>query len=187
MDTFERDLNAESSREALRKQQEALASRLTMGNRGGAASNSLDESIAGLSMSELESASETLVRKRLSQTSSHLSMTRYVLGNQFVREFRLFCESHHFNGQRAHWFDAWFFAEYLKDRQHQFDRRPWVPDCLRLEQAKVGLELYNPRVSVQRLNYKVHMWQYDREPSPEMKASLMWAWRIGRWRGIRIR
>jgi len=187
MDTFENDLNVESSREALRKQQEALASRLTMGSRGGAASNAFDESIAGLSIGELESASETLVRKRLSQTSSHLPMTRHVLGNQFVREFRLFCESRHFNGQRAHWFDAWFFVEYLKDRLRKLDKRPWLADCLRLEQAQVGLELYNPRFSIQRLKYRVHLWQYDREPSPAMKASLMWAWRIGRWRGIRIR
>ena len=186
MDKWKNSLDANSSREALRQQQEALASRLTMGKRSHAASNDLDKSIACFSESELDSAAETLVRKRLSQTTSHLPMTRFVLGSEFVREFRQFCETHHFNGHRAHWFDAWFFAEYLKKRLSDLDRKPWLADCVKLEQSQVGLELYNPRVSVQRLNYHVHRWQYDRDPSPTKKGCLVWAWRLGRWRGIRI-
>jgi hypothetical protein len=186
MDELKNSLDANSSREALRQQQEALASRLTAGNRSHAASNDLDKSIACFSESELDSAAETLVRKRLSQTSSHLAMTRYVLSSEFVREFRQFCETHHFNGHRAHWFDAWYFAESLKKSLINPERKPWLADCLRLEQSLVGLELYNPRVSVRRLNYQVHLWQYDRDPSPTKKACLVWAWRLGRWRGIRI-
>lgn len=187
MDKMERSMDAESFREALRQQQEALASRLTMGKRSHTASNDLDNSIAGLSVIELDSASETLVRKRLSQTTSHLPLTRFVLGSEFVREFRQFCETHHFNGHRAHWFDAWYFADFVKSRVGNFERLPWLSDCLKLEQSQIGLELYHPHVSIRRLRYQVHMWQYDRDPSPIEKACLLWAWRVGRWRGIRIR
>ncbi|MFN9984141.1 MAG: hypothetical protein ACK52S_01195 [Pirellula sp.] len=187
MDELKRSRDTDISREALRKQQEALASRLTMGNRGNNALNTSDESIVGLAKSELDSASETLIRKRLSQTSSHLPMTRYVMGHDFIREFRGFSETHHFNGYRAHWFDAWYFAEHLKARIASVEKVPWLRDCVKLEQSQIGLELYNPHVSVQRLRYQVHTWQFDRDPSPREKVGLMWVWRFGRFRGLRIR
>ncbi|MBM3966180.1 MAG: hypothetical protein FJ308_14120 [Planctomycetes bacterium] len=186
MGDFNRSSDMESSREALRKRQEALALRLTTGNRSDVASKNMNESIAGLSRGELESAAETLIRKRVSQTSSHLPMTRHLLGDEFLREFRLFGASHHFNGYRAHWFDAWFFAEYLKRQSGSNERVPWLVDCLKLEQMQIGLELYQPRFSMQRLKYQVHLWRYDRDPSPRKKACLLWSWRIGRWRGIRM-
>lgn len=186
MDDCNSSSESESSREGLRKRQEALAIRLTKGNRSDVASKNMCESMAGLSPRELEAAAETLIRKRVSQTSSHLPLTRYVLGDEFLREFRLFGASQHFNGHRAHWFDAWFFAEHLKRRSSNNATVPWLVDCLKLDQIQIGLELYDPRVFVQRLKYQVHMWHYDRDPTPRKKACLLWSWRIGRWRGIRI-
>ena len=90
----------------LERLQAALAKRLVFWNR------SLESDSAELDSAELDRASETLLRKRISQTRSLLPESTKLLGREYRREFREYAKSHHFDGHRAILFDAIHFADW---------------------------------------------------------------------------
>lgn len=114
---------------------------------------------------ELDRAAETLIRKRLSQTRSLLPESVKHLGKNYRRWFRVYAQSHHFDGHRAILLDAIHFADWMlvelkksdgSSVQTQQDTRV-LEDSLRWEQEICRLRLSRFRVRWLRTAHGVHL------------------------------
>ena len=162
----------------LERLQAALAKRLVFWNR------SLDSDSAELARAELDSAeldsaeldraSETLLRKRISQTRSLLPESTKHLGREYRREFREYAQSHHFDGHRAILLDAIHFADWKLYRlAREQDSKPdshKLRDALRWEQELCRVRLSRFRLRLMRIGSEVR-WVFRCG-----KTMRIWSW-----------
>jgi len=142
----------------LERLQAALAKRLVFSNRS-LESDSAELARAELDSAELDRASETLLRKRISQTRSLLPESTKHLGREYRREFREYAQSHHFDGHRAILLDAIHFADWklyrLAREQESKPDSHKLRDALRWEQELCRARLSRFRLRLMRIGSEV--------------------------------
>lgn len=142
----------------LERLQAALAKRLVFSNRS-LDSDSAELARAELDSAELDRASETLLRKRISQTRSLLPESTKHLGREYRREFREYAQSHHFDGHRAILLDAIHFADWklyrLAREQESKPDSHKLRDALRWEQELCRARLSRFRLRLMKIGSEV--------------------------------
>ena len=142
----------------LERLQAALAKRLVFSNRS-LDSDSTELARAELDSAELDRASETLLRKRISQTRSLLPESTKHLGREYRGEFREYAQSHHFDGHRAILLDAIHFADWklyrLAREQESKPDSHKLRDALRWEQELCRVRLSRFRLRLIRIGSEV--------------------------------
>ncbi len=142
----------------LERFQAALAKRLVFSNRS-LDSDSAELARAEVDSAELDRASETLLRKRISQTRSLLPESTKHLGREYRREFREYAQSHHFDGHRAILLDAIHFADWklyrLAREQESKPDSHKLRDALRWEQELCRARLSRFRLRLMRIGSEV--------------------------------
>ena len=142
----------------LERLQAALAKRLVFSNRS-LDSDSTELARAELDSAELDRASETLLRKRISQTRSLLPESTKHLGREYRREFREYAQSHHFDGHRAILLDAIHFADWklyrLAREQESKPDSHKLRDALRWEQELCRARLSRFRLRLMKIGSEV--------------------------------
>ena len=162
----------------LERLQAALAKRLVFWNRSlesdSAELDSAELARAELDSAELDRASETLLRKRISQTRSLLPESTKLLGREYRREFREYAKSHHFDGHRAILLDAIHFADWklyrLAREQESKPDRHKLRDALRWEQELCRMRLSRFRLRLMRIGSEVR-WVFRFG-----KTMKIWSW-----------
>lgn len=155
----------------LERFQAALAKRLVFSNRS-LDSDSAELARAELDSAELDRASETLLRKRISQTRSLLPESTKHLGREYRREFREYAQSHHFDGHRAILLDAIHFADWklyslAKEQESKPDSHK-LRDALRWEQELCRVRLSRFRLRLMRIGSEIR-WVFR-------CGKTMWIW-----------
>lgn len=169
-----------ADREALRQQQAALARALT-GQQAGDR-NRTDPGLAGLDAVELARATETLIRKRISQTRAALRKSATILGERFAAEFRVFARTHFYSGPDAIWRDAIEFSRWLARRHAKPD---WLRDTLKWERAQCQWHSRRIYFSLMQLRYELEPWSEQSEnQSPPRRWQLLLLWRLGKWGSV---
>lgn len=157
----------------LERLQAALAKRLVFSNRS-LDSDSTELARAELDSAELDRASETLLRKRISQTRSLLPESTKHLGREYRREFREYAQSHHFDGHRAILLDAIHFADWklyrLAREQESKPDSHKLRDALRWEQELCRARLSRFRLRLIRIGSEVR-WVFRCG-----KTMRIWSW-----------
>lgn len=157
----------------LERLQSALAKRLVFWNRS-LESDSAELDSAELDSAELDRASETLLRKRISQTRSLLPESTKLLGREYRREFREYAKSHHFDGHRAILLDAIHFADWklyrLAGEQESKPDSHKLRDALRWEQELCRVRLSRFRLRLMRIGSEVR-WVFRCG-----KTMRIWSW-----------
>lgn len=155
----------------LERLQAALAKRLVFSNRS-LDSDSTELARAELDSAELDRASETLLRKRISQTRSLLPESTKHLGREYRGEFREYAQSHHFDGHRAILLDAIHFADWklyrLAREQESKPDSHKLRDALRWEQELCRVRLSRFRLRLIRIGSEVR-WVFR-------CGKTMWIW-----------
>lgn len=155
----------------LERLQAALAKRLVFSNRS-LDSDSAELARAELDSAELDRASETLLRKRISQTRSLLPESTKHLGREYRREFREYAQSHHFDGHRAILLDAIHFADWklyrLAREQESKPDSHKLRDALRWEQELCRARLSRFRLRLMKIGSEVR-WVFR-------CGKTMWIW-----------
>jgi hypothetical protein len=155
----------------LERLQAALAKRLVFSNRS-LDSDSTELARAELDSAELDRASETLLRKRISQTRSLLPESTKHLGREYRREFREYAQSHHFDGHRAILLDAIHFADWklyrLAREQESKPDSHKLRDALRWEQELCRARLSRFRLRLMKIGSEVR-WVFR-------CGKTMWIW-----------
>jgi len=162
----------------LERLQAALAKRLVFWNRSlesdSAELDSAELARAELDSAELDRASETLLRKRISQTRSLLPESTKLLGREYRREFREYAKSHHFDGHRAILLDAIQFADWrlyrLAREQESKPESHKLRDALRWEQELCRVRLSRFRLRLMRIGSEVR-WVFRCG-----KTMRIWSW-----------
>lgn len=157
----------------LERLQAALAKRLVFSNRS-LDSDSTELARAELDSAELDRASETLLRKRISQTRSLLPESTKHLGREYRREFREYAQSHHFDGHRAILLDAIHFADWklyrlAKEQESKPDSHK-LRDALRWEQELCRARLSRFRLRLMKIGSEVR-WVFRCG-----KTMRIWSW-----------
>ena len=157
----------------LERLQAALAKRLVFSNRS-LDSDSAELARAELDSAELDRASETLLRKRISQTRSLLPESTKHLGREYRREFREYAQSHHFDGHRAILLDAIHFADWklyrlAKEQESKPDSHK-LRDALRWEQELCRARLSRFRLRLMRIGSEIR-WVFRCG-----KTMRIWSW-----------
>lgn len=157
----------------LERLQAALAKRLVFSNRS-LDSDSAELARAELDSAELDRASETLLRKRISQTRSLLPESTKHLGREYRGEFREYAQSHHFDGHRAILLDAIHFADWklyrLAREQESKPDSHKLRDALRWEQELCRARLSRFRLRIMRIGAEVR-WVFRCG-----KTMRIWSW-----------
>lgn len=157
----------------LERLQAALAKRLVFSNRS-LDSDSAELARAEVDSAELDRASETLLRKRISQTRSLLPESTKHLGREYRREFREYAQSHHFDGHRAILLDAIHFADWklyrLAREQESKPDSHKLRDALRWEQELCRARLSRFRLRLMRIGSEVR-WVFRCG-----KTMRIWSW-----------
>lgn len=157
----------------LERLQAALAKRLVFSNRS-LDSDSTELARAELDSAELDRASETLLRKRISQTRSLLPESTKHLGREYRREFREYAQSHHFDGHRAILLDAIHFADWklyrLAREQESKPDSHKLRDALRWEQELCRARLSRFRLRLMKIGSEVR-WVFRCG-----KTMRIWSW-----------
>lgn len=157
----------------LERLQAALAKRLVFSNRS-LDSDSAELARAELDSAELDRASETLLRKRISQTRSLLPESTKHLGREYRGEFREYAQSHHFDGHRAILLDAIHFADWklyrLAREQESKPDSHKLRDALRWEQELCRARLSRFRLRLMRIGSEVR-WVFRCG-----KTMRIWSW-----------
>ena len=157
----------------LERLQAALAKRLVFSNRS-LDSDSTELARAELDSAELDRASETLLRKRISQTRSLLPESTKHLGREYRGEFREYAQSHHFDGHRAILLDAIHFADWklyrLAREQESKPDSHKLRDALRWEQELCRARLSRFRLRLIRIGSEVR-WVFRC-----WKIMRIWSW-----------
>lgn len=157
----------------LERLQAALAKRLVFSNRS-LDSDSAELARAELDSAELDRASETLLRKRISQTRSLLPESTKHLGREYRREFREYAQSHHFDGHRAILLDAIHFADWklyrLAREQESKPDSHKLRDALRWEQELCRARLSRFRLRLMKIGSEVR-WVFRCG-----KTMRIWSW-----------
>ena len=140
----------------LERLQAALAKRLVFSNRS---LDSAELARAEVDTAELDRASETLLRKRISQTRSLLPESTKHIGREYRREFREYAKSHHFDGHRAILLDAIHFADWklyrlAKEQESKPDSHK-LRDALRWEQELCRVRLSRFRLRLMKIGSEV--------------------------------
>lgn len=155
----------------LERLQAALAKRLVFSNRS-LDSDSTELARAELDSAELDRASETLLRKRISQTRSLLPESTKHLGREYRGEFREYAQSHHFDGHRAILLDAIHFADWklyrLAREQESKPDSHKLRDALRWEQELCRVRLSRFRLRLMKIGSEVR-WVFR-------CGKTMWIW-----------
>lgn len=155
----------------LERLQAALAKRLVFSNRS-LDSDSAELARAELDSAELDRASETLLRKRISQTRSLLPESTKHLGREYRGEFREYAQSHHFDGHRAILLDAIHFADWklyrLAREQESKPDSHKLRDALRWEQELCRARLSRFRLRLMKIGSEVR-WVFR-------CGKTMWIW-----------
>ena len=155
----------------LERLQAALAKRLVFSNRS---LESAELARAELDSAELDRASETLLRKRISQTRSLLPESTKHLGREYRGEFREYAQSHHFDGHRAILLDAIHFADWklyrLAREQESKPDSHKLRDALRWEQELCRARLSRFRLRLIRIGSEVR-WVFRCG-----KTMRIWSW-----------
>ena len=155
----------------LERLQAALAKRLVFSNRS-LESDSAELARAEVDSAELDRASETLLRKRISQTRSLLPESTKHLGREYRREFREYAQSHHFDGHRAILLDAIHFADWklyrLAREQESKPDSHKLRDALRWEQELCRARLSRFRLRLMRIGSEIR-WVFR-------CGKTMWIW-----------
>ena len=155
----------------LERLQAALAKRLVFSNRS---LDSAELARAELDLAELDRASETLLRKRISQTRSLLPESTKHLGREYRGEFREYAQSHHFDGHRAILLDAIHFADWklyrLAREQESKPDRHKLRDALRWEQELCRVRLSRFRLRLMKIGSEVR-WVFRCG-----KTMRIWSW-----------
>jgi hypothetical protein len=140
----------------LERLQVALAKRLVFSNRS---LDSAELARAELDSADLDRASETLLRKRISQTRSLLPESTKHLGREYRGEFREYAQSHHFDGHRAILLDAIHFADWklyrLAREQESKPDSHKLRNALRWEQELCRVRLSRFRLRLMRIGSEV--------------------------------
>jgi hypothetical protein len=118
---------------------------------------------------QLHAHRETLVRKRIHQTSTLLPYCHRALDNEFEKYFREFALAHHFNSVDAIRLDALHFANWLAAKARPI---PWLASCIRLDRTRIEIQ-HSTRwgVKILRLDYALHHWKLD-QSQPNKKATV---------------
>jgi len=157
----------------LERLQAALAKRLVFSNRS-LDSDSAELARAEVDSAELDRASETLLRKRISQTRSLLPESTKHLGREYRGEFREYAQSHHFDGHRAILLDAIHFADWklyrLAREQESKPDSHKLRDALRWEQELCRVRLSRFRLRLIRIGSEVR-WVFRCG-----KTMRIWSW-----------
>lgn len=157
----------------LERLQAALAKRLVFSNRS-LDSDSTELARAELDSAELDRASETLLRKRISQTRSLLPESTKHLGREYRGEFREYAQSHHFDGHRAILLDAIHFADWklyrLAREQESKPDSHKLRDALRWEQELCRARLSRFRLRLMKIGSEVR-WVFRCG-----KTMRIWSW-----------
>lgn len=157
----------------LERLQAALAKRLVFSNRS-LDSDSAELARAELDSAELDRASETLLRKRISQTRSLLPESTKHLGREYRGEFREYAQSHHFDGHRAILLDAIHFADWklyrLAREQESKPDSHKLRDALRWEQELCRARLSRFRLRLMKIGSEVR-WVFRCG-----KTMRIWSW-----------
>ena len=157
----------------LERLQAALAKRLVFSNRS-LDSDSAELARAEVDSAELDRASETLLRKRISQTRSLLPESTKHLGREYRREFREYAQSHHFDGHRAILLDAIHFADWklyrLAREQESKPDSHKLRDALRWEQELCRARLSRFRLRLMKIGSEVR-WVFRCG-----KTMRIWSW-----------
>lgn len=155
----------------LERLQAALAKRLVFSNRS-LDSDSAELARAEVDSAELDRASETLLRKRISQTRSLLPESTKHLGREYRGEFREYAQSHHFDGHRAILLDAIHFADWklyrLAREQESKPDSHKLRDALRWEQELCRMRLSRFRLRLMKIGSEVR-WVFR-------CGKTMWIW-----------
>ena len=155
----------------LERLQTALAKRLVFSNRS-LESDSAELARAELDSAELDRASETLLRKRISQTRSLLPESTKHIGREYRREFREYAKNHHFDGHRAILLDAIHFADWklyrLAREQESKPDSHKLRDALRWEQELCRARLSRFRLRLMKIGSEVR-WVFR-------CGKTMWIW-----------
>lgn len=157
----------------LERLQAALAKRLVFSNRS-LDSDSAELARAEVDSAELDRASETLLRKRISQTRSLLPESTKHLGREYRGEFREYAQSHHFDGHRAILLDAIHFADWklyrLAREQESKPDSHKLRDALRWEQELCRARLSRFRLRLMKIGSEVR-WVFRCG-----KTMRIWSW-----------
>lgn len=113
---------------------------------------------------------ETLIRKRIQQTSHMLPHTTRTLGDQFVPIYREFANQQHFNSVAAIRQDAIHFTRWLEQRSFPM---PWLTCCCWLERTRCEWE----NAKSFYCKFKILKYDfYDWEPTAEYPNKKATAW-----------
>lgn len=150
----------------LQQQQANLARRLTEASGVQSQTNLHSPNIDSL---QLLAHRETLVRKRIHQTSTLLPYCHRALGRDFEKYFREFALTHHFNSVDAIRLDALHFANWLAAKVSPI---PWLASCIRFDRTRLEFQHTN-RWSVKTLwlDFALQHWKLD-ESQPNKKATV---------------
>jgi hypothetical protein len=177
---LENDSGGFESRQQLAKQQAAIARAIT--NSDPSIANEVSRGF-GLDPVQLQESHETLIRKRIAQTSALLPLTARIMGELFRSEFRAFANRNHFDGPKAIEWDAIMF---VRERLKRGDLNQMLSDALRWELAVHEWRLkrfYWKRMS---LKYDCIRWQAAHHSLPMEAAIQVSLWKFAGFGRIRI-
>lgn len=142
--------------------------------------------ISGLSQDELQRSSQTLHRKRLSQTRFAMPLTSEVLGECFEPLFLEFSQDRHFDGHKAWAIDVIEFSIWLgviaqRDHHASIDSFPdWLPDLARWESMATRWFTARYFVLIFRYRYDISSWSRNRKSDPMLRVNYWLVARAGR-------
>ncbi len=181
----ENSTSHESQRNELSKLQAQLAARLIPAI--GASQNEGHDRIAALSREELDRTTDTLVRKRLSQTQKMLPKSAVALGIDLFRsDFLEFARRNHFNGLQAITWDAIRFAEHELKRLDTIEAPPYLRSCLVWERLLCLISARRCLVIFDRLDWDIANWDWASDMPPNKRRQWICAFRLGRLEGLRV-
>ncbi len=128
---------------------------------------------------ELQRASETLVRKRISQTRHLLPLTTGALATSFPKLFCRFATVHHFDSNAAILLDAIYFVRWLSAQNGEPD---WIIELARWESLR--LSVLPSRFAIKLLGTRfdwVTWYASNRQAPPRRRRGLWIAIRAGTW------
>ncbi len=141
-------------------------------------SNKIDY-LQGIDPSELQRASETLMRKRISQTRHLLPLTTDVLGTSFPKLFRAFATRHHFDSNAAILLDAIYFARWLSAQHSEPD---WIIELARWESLRLSVLRNRFAVKLLCTRFDWVQWYTSDQLAPPRRRRGIWiAIRAGTW------
>jgi hypothetical protein len=135
--------------------------------------------LQGIDPSELQRASETLIRKRISQTRHLLPLTTGALATSFPKLFRAFATRHHFDSNAAILLDAIYFARWLSTQQSEPN---WIIELARWESLRLSVLRTRFAIKLLCTRFDWVQWFTSEQFAPPWPRRGIWiAIRAGTW------